>query len=319
MDRRAGERVIVALPASGSSEQNKPYGERWTKTRTAQRRHLAALHPSDRAAALLERYPDLRLLPGCDWERLSVGTVFGLLFGAASDHFANVQLAALAAIVSTTGVSRAYLVDADRYVRIMLNLLQERFGIKTPQEITVDMWETWGRDTALMRRLTQPISRYAAAVNYHTPAYVEQLTHEEHARIRHLLLPPLPVHFRERFVPTAEHRAAQRRRRKAKTDVLSECATAILALMLARYPLAERFVRWYRAQIAQIEAGELAIPAHLVYEDEQLDLPHEPGPEAVSVEQARGGCWTPARSGRMTCSRSTRSAVMARILGVESW
>ena len=96
---------------------------------------------------------------------------------------------------------------------------------------------------------------------------------------------PLPVHFRERFVPTADHRAAQRRRGKAKTDVLSECATAILALMLARYPSAERFIRWYRAQIAQIEAGELAIPAHLVYEDEQLDLPHQPGPDAISVEQ----------------------------------
>src|SRR5215510_9998453 len=41
---------------------------------------------------------------------------------------------------------------------------------------------------------------------------------------------------------------------------LSECATAILALMLARYPSVERFIRWYPAQIARIEAGELAIP-----------------------------------------------------------
>ena len=33
----------------------------------------------------------------------------------------------------------------------------------------------------------------------------------------------------------AEHRAAQRRRRKAKTDVLSECAIAILALIPFNY------------------------------------------------------------------------------------
>jgi hypothetical protein len=81
----------------------------------------------------------------------------------------------------------------------------------------------------------------------------------------------------------AEHRAGQRRRRKAKTDVLSECATA----MLARYPSAERFIRWYRQQIERIDSGELSIPAHLVYEDEQLDLPHEPGPDAITIHEVR--------------------------------
>jgi hypothetical protein len=163
--------------------------------------------------------------------------------------------------------------------------MRERFGIATPHAITVEMWEEWGRDADLMRTLTNQIAEYAAAVNYHTPAYVERLSHEDQARIQHLLLPPLPRQFRERFVPMAEHRAAQRRRRKAKTDVLSECATAILALMLARYPSTERFIRWYRQQIQRIETGELTIPAHLVYEDEQLDLPHQPGPDAASIEQ----------------------------------
>ena len=62
---------------------------------------------------------------------------------------------------------------------------------------------------------------------------------------------------------------------------------AILALMLARYPSMERFIRWYRQQIERIEAGELSIPARLVYEDDQLDLPSQPGPDAVSVEELR--------------------------------
>src|SRR5712691_6494389 len=57
--------------------------------------------------------------------------------------------------------------------------------------------------------------------------------------------------------------------------------------MLARYPSMERFIRWYRQQIEWIEAGELKVPAHLVYEDEQLDLPRQPGPDAVSVEELR--------------------------------
>jgi hypothetical protein len=65
-------------------------------------------------------------------------------------------------------------------------------------------------------------------------------------------------------MPEAEQKAAAQRERKAKTDVVSECATAILALMLARYPSMDRFVRWYRQQIEQIEAGHRSIPARLV-------------------------------------------------------
>ena len=49
----------------------------------------------------------------------------------------------------------------------------------------------------------------------------------------------------------------------------------------------DRFVRWYRQQIEQIEAGHLSIPARLVYEDDQLDLPRQPGPDAVSVAELR--------------------------------
>ena len=88
-------------------------------------------------------------------------------------------------------------------------------------------------------------------------------------------------------MPEAEQKAAAQRERKAKTDVVSECATAILALMLARYPSMDRFVRWYRQQIEQIEAGHRSIPARLVYEDDQLDLPRQPGPDAVSVAELR--------------------------------
>jgi hypothetical protein len=88
-------------------------------------------------------------------------------------------------------------------------------------------------------------------------------------------------------VPEAEHRAAAQHQRKAKTDVVSECATAILALMLARYPSMDRFIRWYREQIARIETGELSVPTRLVYADDQLDLPRQPGPDAVSVEDLR--------------------------------
>ena len=131
------------------------------------------------------------------------------------------------------------------------------------------------------------MGKYAAAVNLYQGDYRERLSREDQAQVGHLLLPPLPKQFRQRFVPAAERRVEAQRKRKAKTDVVSECAMAILALMLARYPSMERFIHWYRQQIERIEAGELSIPARLVYEDDQLDLPSQPGPDAVSVEELR--------------------------------
>ena len=37
-----------------------------------QRQRLAQLSPVQRAALVLERYPELRGLPSCDWQRLSL-------------------------------------------------------------------------------------------------------------------------------------------------------------------------------------------------------------------------------------------------------
>jgi hypothetical protein len=127
------------------------------------------LSPAQRATALLERYPELLILPNCDWDRLSVTTVFGLLFGASSRHFARIELATLAGILTTAGVSTAYMIDGEHCMRAVLNLIKHRFGIGTPHAITLDMWEEWGRDIDLMRTLPNQVAKYAAAVNYHTP------------------------------------------------------------------------------------------------------------------------------------------------------
>jgi len=245
---------------------------------------LARLSPAQRAALVLERYPELDGLPNCDWHQLSARACFSILFGASSRHFAHVELALLAGVLASAGVAPGYAFDVDSCVRSVLDLLQQRFGITTAQAITREMWEAWGRDTDHMRTLITRLRKYAAAVNHHLGDYRERLSREDLARIGHLLLPPLPKQFRYRYVPEAEQRAAAQRLRKAKTDVVSECATAILALMLARYPSMVRFIHWYRQQLEHIEAGRLSIPARLVYEDDQLDLPRQPGPDAVSVE-----------------------------------
>jgi hypothetical protein len=253
-----------------------------------QRQRLGQLSSAQRTALVLERYPELSALPNCDWEQLSVRATFSILFGESSRHFARLQLAALAGILATAGITAGYATDVDFSVRSVLDLLRQQFGMTTPQAITLDVWEAWGRNTSLMQTLTTRLRKYAAAVNHHLGDYRERLSPEDLTRVAHLLLPAMPKQFRYRFVPEAEQRVVTQRKRKAKTDVISECATAILALMLARYPSMERFIGWYRQQLARIDSGELSVPVRLVYEDHQLDLPRQPGPDAVSVEEL---CW----------------------------
>jgi hypothetical protein len=277
--------VIPALPCVDNAVQIPPqHDPRLVDGTRTQRRRLAQLNAEQRTFLVLERYPELRRLPNCNWDQLSVRAVFCILFGESSRHFARLELATLAGIVASAGVTPAYAIDMDFSVRSVLDLLQRQFGISTPQAMTLDVWEAWGRDTRLMQTLTIPLRKYAAAVNHHLADYRERLSPDALARVSHLLLPAMPKQFRYRFVPEAEQRAVAQRKRKTKTDVISECATAILALMLARYPSMDRFIRWYRQQLARIESGELSIPTRLVYEDDQLDLPRQPGPDAVSVE-----------------------------------
>jgi len=254
--------------------------------RTQQQR-LVQLSPTQRAALVLERYPELRALPGCDWRRLSVQTSFSVLFGESARHYAQLELAALSGVLASAGVSAAYAKELEIAARRVLELLRQAFGIATPRAITLDVWEAWGRDTDMTRTLADRVGKYAAAVNLYQGDYCERLSDEDQAHVGHLMLPPLPKQFRQRFVPAAARRVEAQRKRKIKTDVVSECAMAILALMLARYPSMERFIHWYRQQIERIEAGELTVPAPLVYEDDQLDLPSQPGPDAVSVEELR--------------------------------
>src|SRR5438874_1288771 len=101
-------------------------------------------------------------------------------------------------------------------------------------------------------------------------------------RHAHPALPPLPTLF-HRHLTTTERADKARRKRKAKTDIVSRCATAILALTQARKASMDRFISWYRAQISRIETDEVPIPVQRVYEDLELDLPRQPGPDSASL------------------------------------
>src|SRR5438128_72419 len=245
-------------------------------------KRLRLLDGTDRAALVLERYPELRAMPLVDWTQLGYWPAYSVLYGAASTHFARVQLAALQGILLWTGATPHYLRLTDRSIRHTLGLLQSQFGITTPADVAFDLWERLARDTDLVRAKHHWIRWYISVVQRHVLPYREQLTQEETQRIEHLLLPPVPKLF-HRHLTTSERVDKARRTRKAKTDIVSRCATAILALTQARKASMDRFISWYRAQISLIETNGAPVPSHLVYEDLELDLPRQPGPDSASL------------------------------------
>jgi hypothetical protein len=248
----------------------------------SQIKRLRQLNGDQRAALLFERYPDLHEMPLVDWERVDYWQAYTVLYGAASKHFARLHLAAIQGILIWTGSTPHYFRLTDRSLRHLLNLLQQDFGIETPMDLTFDLWDHLARDSALLSAKHHWIRWYISVVQRHVLPYREQLTREESKQIEHLLLPPVPKLFHQNLT-TTERADKARRKRKAQTDIVTRCATAILALTQARQASMDRFIRWYREQIHRIEAGELPIPARLVYEDLELDLPRQPGPDALSL------------------------------------
>ncbi len=109
------------------------YDPRLVNGARTQRQRLAQLSPAQRAALVLERYPDLRALPSCDWLRLSVQASFSVLFGESARHYAKLELAALAGILASAGVSAAYAKELEIAARRVLELLRLAFGIATPR------------------------------------------------------------------------------------------------------------------------------------------------------------------------------------------
>jgi hypothetical protein len=180
-------------------------------------KRLRLLNGSQRAFLVLDGYPELREMPLVDWERLSYWPAYSVLYGAASRHFARVQLAALQGILLWTGATPHYLRLTDTAIRHMLELVQRHFGVTTPADLTFDLWERLARDTDLVRTKHQWIRWYISVVQRHVLPCREQLTHEETQRIEHLLLPPVPKLF-HRHLTTSERADKARRNRKAKTD-----------------------------------------------------------------------------------------------------
>jgi len=96
--------TLLPRPAESAIEIPTELDPRLVDSAGKQRQRLGKLSPAQRAVLILDRYPELRDLPNCDWERLSSGTTFSILFGETSRHFAHLELAVLAGILASAGI-----------------------------------------------------------------------------------------------------------------------------------------------------------------------------------------------------------------------
>jgi len=113
-------------PAESAIEIPPDCDPRLVGTAGTQQQRLAKLSAAQRTALVLERYPELGALPNCDWQRLSARTTFGILYGESSRHFARMELASLAIVLASAGITVTYATELDGCVRSILDLLQQR-------------------------------------------------------------------------------------------------------------------------------------------------------------------------------------------------
>ena len=131
--RARGARLAEAL-ANTPVEIPSEHDPRLVDGRGTQRKRLAQLTSAQRAALVLERYPELRALPNCDWQRLSLRAAFSILFGESARHSAHLELAALAGVLASAGVSAVYALRTGAHGAAACSTsIQHRFGITTPQ------------------------------------------------------------------------------------------------------------------------------------------------------------------------------------------
>lgn len=223
----------------------------------------------------LAGYPEGRELlaaPHISWDQVPACIMTSLLWGAASKHPERWIQTLAAGVVSSLRTLRDHSIVVHLSgIRRLHDFFHERLGINGFHGMTLDGWESIGRDQEAMRKLGFVIQYYATLDGY-MRQYQESLSEEQSKRLTAFFLPPMPVRYIERFVPIAAINHEQRERRKAKTDVLSEVAPFLLALILQRQKSALRFLEWARTQVALAEAGKLDLPARIVYDDTELDV-----------------------------------------------
>ena len=242
-----------------------------------------ALPPEQQLHVFLASLPsELIRAPRIDWARVPSKTRVYLLYGRGSRHPDRSALALASGIIASNGVLPSTVYVHVSALTVFWAQLLERYHLRSVAELTYDHWMNYGSDRERMRQRTMQLQHYQAAA-LHVREYLHSLGTDGRADLKAVVFPEAPPRFNERFVPVTTFMREMREERKAKTDVLVPLTTTLVALILERKKAAQRFLEWFRAQIAAIEHGELQIPADVEYQGYELGVNRD----AASVEDVR--------------------------------
>jgi hypothetical protein len=208
--------------------------------------------------------PELIRAPRIDWATVPSKVRVYLLYGRGSTHPDRAALVLASGVVACNGVLPATVYHHVTALAVFWEHLLARYELRSVRELTYEHWMDFGSDRQRMRQRTGQIHRYQAAA-LHVREYLHSLDTDARAALQAVAFPEVPPRFGERFMPATNFLREMQEERKAKTDVLVPLTTTLVALILERKKAAERFVEWFRSQIASVEHGELHLPADVEY------------------------------------------------------
>jgi hypothetical protein len=118
----------------------------------------------------------------------------------------------------------------------------------------------------------QNFKAYAAFTESHLPDHVEQLNGAERTRIAPYMLPRLPRGFRKQHCPASEKFEGEKRRRKAKSDVVAPLHSLLIALVRFRKQSAERLLSAYHEALEEAKRGDIEFPLSFSYQEELVTI-----------------------------------------------
>jgi hypothetical protein len=226
--------------------------------------------------------PELIRAPRIDWAKVPSKVRVYLLYGRGSTHPDRAALALASGVIACNGVLPATVYHHVTALAVIWEHLLARYDLRNIRELTYEHWMDFGSDRQHMRQRTMQIHRYQASA-LHVREYLQALGPDARADLQAVVFPEVPPRFSERFMPATTFLREMQEERKAKTDVLVPLTTTLVGLLLERKKAAQRFVEWFRCQVASVEHGELLMPADVEYRGYEMGVNHD----AASVEDVR--------------------------------
>jgi hypothetical protein len=226
-----------------------------------------ALHQQALFAWLPDNLRDAALI---DWTQLP-SHLIGYFVNTVGDSPWACSLA-LAAGVGRAAMNDRSLTKSIEELHLLLRSVQNLYGIEQVTGLTKSVWESYITQKELVPVDYLYFKSYAAFTESHLRDHVERLSAAERTKIAPYVLPRLPRGFRRQYLSASKKFEGEKRRRKAKSDVLAPLHTLLISLVRFRKQSAGRLLSAYREARALTKKEDLELPLLFSYEEELVTV-----------------------------------------------